>query len=94
MSKPVAIQFVEELEFDETKAVAGTARWDSNHSHLHFICPCGVCGSYVVLPVTPVSPKGWDWNGNKERPTLRPSIRRMDKCNWHGYLTEGVFEGC
>lgn len=31
----------------------------------------------------------WDWDGNREAPTLTPSIL----CNvsgWHGYLTKGV----
>ena len=92
MSKAVTIEFVEEMEFDETKAKAGTARWDDSYSHLHFICPCG-CGRYVALPVKPLE-KGWEWNGSKERPTLRPSIRMLTKCQWHGYLTDGVFTSC
>jgi Family of unknown function (DUF6527) len=51
----------------------------------------------------------WNWDGNEERPTLTPSIqhiphdvgphateqgKREAKCNWHGYLTDGVFRTC
>lgn len=45
----------------------------------------------VVLPI--VGSIGWQWNGNKELPTLTPSI--LIKAyegwtdGWHGYLTDG-----
>ena len=36
----------------------------------------------------------WDWNGNKDTPTITPSILHWgdgkDKiATWHGYLTDG-----
>lgn len=31
--------------------------------------------------------KGWD--GNKEKPTLTPSIWARNRKGWHGYLTNG-----
>lgn len=51
--------------------------------------------------------RAWLWDGNEDCPTLTPSIlRRVDtqenteyeikghKCDWHGYLTQGVFRSC
>jgi hypothetical protein len=33
------------------------------------------------------SPMAWGWDGNKEAPTLTPSISVAD--TWHGYLRAG-----
>lgn len=35
---------------------------------------------------------GWTWDGNRERPTLSPSIHAVG--HWHGYLRAGRFESC
>lgn len=60
-----------------------------------FGCPCGECGA-IGLPVTTGNkePQAWLWDGDEEKPTLKPSIRRMEKCLWHGFLTDGVFKEC
>ncbi len=29
--------------------------------------------------------------GNREAPTLRPSIKRNTPCRWHGHLVEGYW---
>jgi len=51
----------------------------------------------VILPVSENAMPGkphWQWNGNKELPTLTPSI--LVHANhgwsegWHGYLTDGT----
>ena len=60
-------------------------------------CPCG-CGelgsiSFDVPSRTGCGPK-WKWNGNRDKPTLTPSIKRTVGCLWHGYLTDGVFRSC
>lgn len=57
---------------------------------LNFICPCG-CGA--VLGVS-FDPGRWTWDGNRDRPTVKPSIRHMDGCRWHGFLTAGEFLEC
>lgn len=62
---------------------------------LLFVCPCG-CGDIGHLPlrIPPVvvaQQPSWDWDGNEEQPTLTPSIRKLDGCKWHGYLTRGVW---
>lgn len=37
----------------------------------------------------------WIWNGDRDKPTLQPSIRDVGSCFYHGHITEGVwtFEG-
>jgi hypothetical protein len=36
----------------------------------------------------------WDWNGNLDKPTLRPSIHAQGGIGWHGWLTDGYFKSC
>lgn len=62
---------------------------------LSFRCPCG-CGHLRQIPVGPgkVSSPAWTWNGDREKPTLTPSIACTRPCGWHGYLTDGVFKPC
>ena len=38
-------------------------------------------------------PNGWEWDGNRELPTLEPSIHssKGKRGYWHGYLTNGVW---
>lgn len=60
-----------------------------------YVCPCG-CGDHSAVQFSNFkheSPK-WDWNGDREKPTLTPSILRTAGCRWHGYLTDGVFRSC
>lgn len=58
-----------------------------------FICPCG-CGRHGWLQFRPGPPPSWEWNGNREKPTLRPSVRQVGGCQWHGWLTDGVWRSC
>lgn len=58
-------------------------------------CPCGNnCQvTNCIIPVVRVKePKSWEWDGDWDAPTLSPSIQRRIQCDWHGYLTKGVFE--
>jgi hypothetical protein len=34
----------------------------------------------------------WEWDGNRERPTLSPSV--WCRGIWHGFLRAGRFESC
>jgi hypothetical protein len=61
---------------------------------LLLLCPS--CGTEHGIGVKPGNPTGYDWNGDREKPTLRPSIffkwghgARNQGCRWHGYLTAG-----
>lgn len=65
---------------------------DGNHI-LNFVCPCG-CGMacQLAIYIEGQSPHGWKWNGDRQRPTLTPSIAQAGgTCRWHGFLTEGIF---
>lgn len=82
------MNFVEDILHGPT----GSAKWDSDFTRFKFICPCG-CNSFNDLPIKPPHDNGWTWDGNKENPTLSPSIINYN-CGWHGYLKAGVWEKC
>lgn len=82
------------FSFEEAPAPAA-AFW----GWIKFRCPCG-CRSYSRLPIglnvkppRGVDPGGvaatWQWDGNREAPTLHPSIHHVD--HWHGWLRAGVW---
>jgi hypothetical protein len=80
---------------------AGEFSFPTAHS-IRFRCPCG-CGDCIGIGIKLASdpiPEGfdredfWDWNGDKEKPTLTPSIQAVGGCQYHGYLTAGVFKSC
>lgn len=67
---------------------------------LDFLCPN--CGAWHAVPVKPGHGTGWNWNGDREKPTLSPSMlfsgghsrsgnqERRD-CRWHGWMRDGVW---
>jgi len=66
---------------------------------LHYKCPCG-CGDVGTLRFRHASDSrpSWEWDGNVDMPTLKPSINHRHVENgvltdehWHGYLTAGKF---
>lgn len=66
------------------------------HTGLLAVCPCG-CGEFCGISFDVPEAAGlhgpkWKWDGNEEAPTITPSIRRIDGCKWHGWLTAGVFK--
>lgn len=60
-------------------------------SGLNYVCPCG-CGAIAPLYFKPEPSPSWDWNGNRDKPTLSPSVHHVG--HWHGYLKSGVWESC
>jgi hypothetical protein len=70
---------------------------------LMFGCPCG-CGALNAVHLKRYGSNHpvWQWDGNRETPTLTPSIliyQLNDKAerigeHWHGFLTAGVFRSC
>lgn len=70
------------------------------HLRIVYTCP-RVLGRVCGVPLKP-HPNGWDWNGDKERPTLAPSLHCLKTvidsagiehpagCGWHGFITNGV----
>lgn len=60
-----------------------------------FRCPCG-CSHQAWLPVDRQDhPHSWIWDGNRDAPTLTPSILQSGlPCKWHGFLTAGEWRQC
>jgi Family of unknown function (DUF6527) len=101
VSAPVPVRWVQSVHADD--AQPGDAKWYVRENSPHrgglagllFVCPCG-CGDIGAVAIhRPAGESGplWSWNGDRERPTLSPSILRTggSGCTWHGFLTEGVF---
>jgi hypothetical protein len=62
---------------------------------LDFVCPRSgkYCGFIAIgYPDKPASTPSWQWDGNLESPTLKPSINCISGCGWHGYLTNGEWK--
>lgn len=67
-------------------------------------CPCGKCGEERMLAIefeNPIEgPKAegsarWTRTGDTiETLTLRPSIKRLEGCKWHGFITDGEARPC
>ncbi len=55
---------------------------------LNYRCPCG-CGSLAPLDFKPAESPSWNWDGNREAPTLSPSVHHEG--HWHGYLRGGIW---
>jgi hypothetical protein len=60
-------------------------------------CPCG-CGRIAGLTIgtgeKPSNSPSWLWDGDREKPTLSPSVYAKYDCGWHGYLKAGIWESC
>ena len=56
------------------------------------LCPgCGA-ESYLQFANTSStvdSGSKWNWDGNRELPTLTPSVHSTGCCGWHGFLKQG-----
>lgn len=60
---------------------------------IHYVCPCG-CGAHGSIAFRGRGYDNrpeWDWDGDREYPTLKPSIQRNTGCRWHGWLTRGYW---
>lgn len=71
-------------------------------SGVQFDCPCGggkCVPLYIPFADTPNEHGNlgctWGRKGDSfDNITLTPSIRRMDNCKWHGYVTDGRIVNC
>lgn len=72
-------------------------------AHILFVCPHGRRCSVLLGPSPVPKPTEdalsiWGWDGNKDRPTITPSINCLAEkdgkpaggCGWHGFITNGV----
>lgn len=55
---------------------------------LWYVCPCG-CGTHGFLPIRPAQSPSWEFDGNRESPTLSPSVHHVG--HWHGWLKNGMW---
>lgn len=52
--------------------------------------PMGRGWAYIQIPIgreKPAQSPSWQWDGNRERPTLSPSIHTHG--HWHGWVRNG-----
>ena len=61
---------------------------------MHFPCqrkPDNLC--QVALRPSQVNAVGasWQWDGNREAPTITPSVNCEKICGWHGFIEAGKF---
>jgi hypothetical protein len=67
---------------------------DGSVEGIAFRCPCG-CDYESWMPVHPDNPESWHWDGNRDAPSLTPSVLQSGlPCKWHGYLTNGEWLPC
>ena len=88
MVKAIVVSSLSELADGEP----GTIKF--NGDAIMFKCPCG-CGGRGFLPFRDGDNDhpSWVWDGNKEQPTLTPSVHCTGwKCKWHGYLQNGEWK--
>lgn len=53
--------------------------------------------SRIEVGIGPDAPKScWQWDGNRQSPTVTPSIRSLggSRAGWHGWLRAGKFMSC
>lgn len=90
--------------FDTDRVPAGHSEFCQGDKSLLFGCPCG-CGDLRAVDLEPGEGRRprWQWDGNRERPTLTPSILNYQMAegtgerigeHWHGFLTAGEFRSC
>ncbi len=68
-----------------------------NSGHIIFVCPNKKRCSVLIGPECRERPNPdalfvWKWDGNRECPTLTPSIDCS--CGWHGVITKGEMRTC
>lgn len=90
---PVKAQYFVDLPEDDAPRGAFTYFVDGSNQvvGMIYVCPCG-CGQQGSLRFRPLPPDeqrhaSWEWNGNKETPTLSPSVHHVG--HWHGWLQDG-----
>lgn len=116
-----AVAFVFDDHMSHEGVPAGGFHWttlyaldDPGPFGITFGCPCG-CGalhgaSFDNRPADWVAKNtpghtGWHWDGNKDKPTLTPSLglhvsKGINEVgpdgvyHWHGFLKAGIFEEC
>jgi hypothetical protein len=89
--------------FDIDLSPHGIQSYPGATAHMLFVCPNGkrcavLLGPQAVGRPSPDALCIWGWDGNRDRPTLTPSINCIAEkdgkptggCGWHGHITAGV----
>jgi len=53
------------------------------------IIRCPGCNVESAVSFHPEDRVHWEWDGDREKPTLSPSLNSVGCCGWHGWLREG-----
>lgn len=98
----VSATLVENMDDQPPGAFEFYSRGDEESAGILFMCPCG-CGQMHAIGFGKSERPSWGWNGEREKPTVTPSvlIYQMEKGtgkrigeHWHGWLTDGVWRSC
>lgn len=58
--------------------------------------PCQRDGGECQIALRPSQTNGkgasWQWDGDRDKPTITPSINCEKICGWHGHITKGEFK--
>lgn len=92
-TQPVVATLVDDI--DAVRATPGAFEFykagERFPAGMIYSCPCG-CGVQGALAFRPHESPSWEWDGNREKPTLTPSVHHVG--HWHGWLTGGVWISC
>jgi hypothetical protein len=104
----VSATIVSDIDTEEAQGTPGAIQFATDGRGMFYMCPCG-CGKEGYLAFTGrqrVRPdkrqwngETWEWDGNREAPTLSPSVHHQLYCageyktHWHGYLKKGLWKG-
>lgn len=99
LAAPVKATFLQDVDADEREDVPGgftfyvKAESGDQPRGMIYTCPCG-CKRRGALPFRPttgddVGRASWEWDGNREVPTLNPSVHHVG--HWHGWLKAGFW---
>jgi hypothetical protein len=98
MAKHEAVAAVQVANWDQLDGRPGAYLFMDDGNTLVVSCPCGggeIIGLPIRLAADPEKKRPcWVWNGNVDAPTITPSVRRLDACKWHGFLTSGEWVPC
>ena len=89
------------IEYSSTDMIIGDWSFSSDDKDMFLVYPSPSIiegekvPDLVHLPIhqagmTDDRSPSWEWNGDRENPTLHPSINVIGK--WHGYLRDGKLE--
>ena len=93
LSSSVTARYFEDLPDDGSEPAGAFTYYvdqGGRTAGMIYVCPCG-CGQHGSLAFRPRQFPGasWEWDGNRERPTLTPSVHRVG--HWHGWLRDGAW---